>query len=86
MNILKSPVVSFKDLLLSSSLWQRHPPPTPLHHSPPPHFPVCCYRADGGSRDKLLLATITSYSEGTLTALEKFQISSTLVVSKLDLF
>ena len=80
MNILKSPVVSLKDLLLSSCLWQ--PPP---RHSPPAPHPRCC-SADGGSRDKLLLATISTDSEGTLTASEKFPISSSLVVSKLDLF
>lgn len=80
MNILKSPVVSLKDSLLSASLWQpAHP-----HHSPPTP-PGYCYSTARGSRDKLLLATITTDSEGPPPALEKFPICSSLVISKLGL-
>lgn len=69
MHILKSCLVSEKDSLLSSSLWQ---PTTPTTASRVPHWH--CYGAKGpkGRETSLPLAPIATHREGTLTALEKF--------------
>ena len=65
MTILKSPVVSLKDSLLNSSLWQ---PATPSHTP----NPLLALVLTGAPEKSLLLATITTRNEGTLAALEKF--------------